>query len=375
MPQIPTIYCDEAGFTGNNLLDGEQPVFAYAGVDISPQDAGHLVSKVIRNHKLQGEELKGKQLIKRPRGRDAIREVIATVGKRSKIFVAEKRYAMACKFFEYVFEPCISGNNVLFYEINFQRFIATLIYVFKQAADRPATEFLLEFKSLMEAGREADLNRLLCPPDAPNDGDVMSQIAEFAWRNRDAILDEAHDLATDAIGRWTLDLSSCALESLCREWGQVHDSFHVVCDESNALDHSRMIFDARVGMAEKTTIRLQGKEHPISYNLASPVTFASSKTTPGIQIADVVAKAGLAIAGGDERVDSMEWAQHLDSAHSEYSIAPEVKHMDLKRPEVQLNALVLCELVQRSRDGRDLLQGMPEFVIRSMQSLRTHPPC
>ena len=31
-----TIYCDEAGFTGNNLLDTQQPYFSYASVAIDP---------------------------------------------------------------------------------------------------------------------------------------------------------------------------------------------------------------------------------------------------------------------------------------------------------------------------------------------------
>lgn len=39
------VFCDEAGFTGNKLLDAKQDVFAYAAVAITSSYAMELVEK------------------------------------------------------------------------------------------------------------------------------------------------------------------------------------------------------------------------------------------------------------------------------------------------------------------------------------------
>lgn len=41
------IYCDEAGNTGANLLDPEQPVFVLASNDFSAEEAGNLLLHVL----------------------------------------------------------------------------------------------------------------------------------------------------------------------------------------------------------------------------------------------------------------------------------------------------------------------------------------
>ncbi len=49
-----TIFCDEAGITGNNLLDPEQRHFAFASVNISLATAEELVAQTIHDYRLQG---------------------------------------------------------------------------------------------------------------------------------------------------------------------------------------------------------------------------------------------------------------------------------------------------------------------------------
>ena len=42
-----TLYFDESGFTGENLLSNEQKTFSYASVGITPSEAEALVAKII----------------------------------------------------------------------------------------------------------------------------------------------------------------------------------------------------------------------------------------------------------------------------------------------------------------------------------------
>lgn len=52
------IYCDESGFSGNNLNDDGAPYFVFAGVLIDPNAAATIVSEVKQACRIQGE-LKG----------------------------------------------------------------------------------------------------------------------------------------------------------------------------------------------------------------------------------------------------------------------------------------------------------------------------
>jgi hypothetical protein len=44
---IQEIYCDESGFSGNNLLDQKATVFAYASVAINHEEATEYVNNII----------------------------------------------------------------------------------------------------------------------------------------------------------------------------------------------------------------------------------------------------------------------------------------------------------------------------------------
>ena len=61
---VQQVYFDEAGFTGNNLLDSEQPLFVYAGVAIAPSLASKIHATAISEFAISSEELKGANLAK-----------------------------------------------------------------------------------------------------------------------------------------------------------------------------------------------------------------------------------------------------------------------------------------------------------------------
>ena len=129
------IFCDESGFTGNQLLDKEQQVFSYASVAIDSAAAADLVDRVRQKYRLKAVELKGGDLLKQRNGRQAIAEILRALEGQFLVAVHLKPYALACKFFEYIFEPAFPECNSIFYGIDFHRFIATLLFVHFRALD------------------------------------------------------------------------------------------------------------------------------------------------------------------------------------------------------------------------------------------------
>src|SRR5688572_14091461 len=117
------IYCDESGFTGPELLRGS-PYFTYSSIAIEPDEASELVARIIRDYRIQAAELKGRKMLRHPRGRRAVEDVFKKLAGRTKTGVFEKRFALAGKFYEYVFEPPLAKQSGIFYAARFHLFIA-----------------------------------------------------------------------------------------------------------------------------------------------------------------------------------------------------------------------------------------------------------
>ena len=143
------IYFDESGFTGNDLLSKDQPYFVYSGVAIDVYRAQGLVTEAISKFRLDGFELKGKKLTRHTRGQRAVSWILRELGEDVRIAVFDKQYALAWKFFEYIFEPVLAAQNSIFYRMEFNYFIAMLLYVELGTADKSSRIVLEEFQQFM----------------------------------------------------------------------------------------------------------------------------------------------------------------------------------------------------------------------------------
>jgi hypothetical protein len=148
---LQKIYFDESGFTGNNLLHPHQRYFAYGSIATDDVEAKEFVTALIKKYGIQGGELKGSRLVQFNKGRKAVDEIFSHFEGRIKLSISEKKYALACKFFEYIFEPCISDINSLFYGIGFHKFIANMLYVEFLARGAGAEQIFGDFEGLMRS--------------------------------------------------------------------------------------------------------------------------------------------------------------------------------------------------------------------------------
>jgi hypothetical protein len=370
-----TIYLDEAGFSGNHLSDPESPYFVFASVKMSPDQAGAIVDRVIRDFRIQGGELKGKNLTKTPNGRKAVERVLATCLPFSKVVVFEKQFSLACKLFEYVFEPVISDASSLFYDIGFHKVLANLLYV-EMIASRGGhpKSVMLDFEKMMRTKDSSGLKSLFGGGDTETQGKAVNgdrqrladQIVRFALAHRQVILDELRNIQQcGAPGDWVLDLSDTAVNALLCHWGELSESLDVFCDKSKPLQASPSLFDAMVGRTDKVYVELNGKRCLLTYNMARPLQFVDSRQQTGVQLADVLASA-LLYAMRNRASDStcMKWLQMYDSAgaiHAD-SCMPDPDLLDLERPDGVVNYTILLELMRRTDAGEDILREMGDFI-------------
>ena len=359
--QSQALFFDETGFTGNHLLDPSQPLFVYASVALDEQDAQEFQLKALSLLSASTSELKGRNLLQSRTGRHVAEWLLATTCQYAKLMWADKRYALAGKFFEYIIEPILAPISSLLYNIGFHRFIAMALYVsFANEAD---SRVLKAFSSIMRSHDAHDIDPLLVINKLPNLSLPVKFILDFASCHRTSV--EESLLAIHQLGgmrRWILDLSATSLHCLLAHWGEQFDSLRVYCDASRPIQDWSPVFDVFQNRKDKLYLHLGSREaHPMTYNLAGPVKLVDSMASPGVQIADVLASClSYALRHPEESV-SKEWLSIMDSSIVNV-IAPDFRQLDLGEMQPFVNAMVLSELADRSANMRDALSGLEEFI-------------
>lgn len=367
------IFFDESGFTGNNLLQSHQMHFAYGSVATDDAEAKEFVSGLIKKYGIQNGELKGSQLVKFNKGRKAIDEIFGHFEGRIKISISDKKFALACKFFEYIFEPCISDINSVFYGIGFHKFIANMLYVEFLARGAGAEQIFEEFEDLMRSRKEEGLDTIFSASTHPENSPILIQIREFAQSRAEDIRSELASLTDDGIGKWILDLTNTALFSLLANWGLEFDQVTAICDNSKPLQHQQSMFDAMINRKDRHFSSAFGQEHPITFNLSGPLEFADSKITHGIQLADAVSAAAVYALSNVSNEHNEKWKSLIPEIGHYGSIFPEMDKLNLRDRATQRNAVLLMELHSRAKNGQSLTQGIPEYLEVITRKLITHP--
>src|SRR5438876_761770 len=95
------IFCDEAGFTGDNMIDPEQPYFVFSALNVGNEDSYDLIQHVYTDFGLQGTELKGRNLIKHRNGQNAILWLLDRCEENLMLTINHKAFSLACRFFEW----------------------------------------------------------------------------------------------------------------------------------------------------------------------------------------------------------------------------------------------------------------------------------
>ena len=359
-----TIYLDEAGATGNHLMDPEQPFFVYASPGLKEDEASAIHSEMVNRFRTQGPELKGASLTKHQPGREAILWLWNEVASRSKVAVAEKTFALAGKFFEYMFEPTVARGNSLFYSIEFHNFIANYLYISYKSGEADTMKMFKDFEDLMRTHEPDDVDEVLSPLDHLNTSNLLGAMLAFCLCNQNSIKNEIKLLRDlDEGTRWDLELSQTMVHWLLAFWGEEFEGLEVYCDESKPIKSNMQMFNQFIGRKDKAYIRLGGNPRPsFVYNLSGPIKLVDSKKYPGVQITDVLASS-IAYSLKNEGEEFSNQCMGLASDSITVAIAADPEEYQPNRDKGSLNTLVLLELLERSVRGEDLIDGMREYIL------------
>lgn len=360
------ISCDEAGYTGPKLLDDNQPFFAYAAIDLTPEEAAEIVTTTRTKYKVQAPELKSSLLRKRENWPEIALDILGPLKGRVMVIAADKRLNLAGKTFEYIFEPVIQRWSMLFYSNDLHRFVMNALHRVFFKAGEPVPQLAEELQAFMKSFDPVHAPTVFAAAEQEVEtNEVLDCVLRFARGYSKIIAEQSEHLQKDVdpTGKWTLDLTTTCLFSLIAYgWGHHHDRLDVLCDDSKPLEAMAHVFDGFVG--NNKTIALNGpggKPAPIKANLANPLRFGSSAENPTLQIADIVAGATTDLLQNQSDASYHELAKWLLPNMHAHSMFPDDNFIDLKRHQPRMNLAVLKELARRADAGEDPLDGMPEF--------------
>ena len=288
--KVPTIYFDESGNTGSNLLDPDQPVFTLASCMFSEDEANQLLGLVGSK---SPTEAHFKNLRRRKSGQDGIVRLMSNrlvdVG-RVKIQIFLKEFMITTKIVDLLIEHMmhlldedlyVNGANIALSNM--------LYYCLPTFCDTILVQTM--YRSFVEMIREQSQDKIDSFYSAVSDVRNSSSNDDFK-ENLDIILHtkEFIDSALDGIDKLTLDPSIPALFSHCIQWGnQYPNGFHIIHDDSHSISKQRSLFaqfmdwtqsEIEVGYdRRKYSLPLKGKS----------LRFASSEQHLQLQIADIIA--------------------------------------------------------------------------------------
>jgi hypothetical protein len=363
-----SLFCDESGFTGQDLLNPDQPYFGYSSVLIDPLEADEIVAQVKTDYPL-GKELKGSRMLSNSPGRKAAEFIFDKVVGRSITVVADKRYALAGKLYEYIFDPVVNGNSGL-YNAGFHKCLTNLLYSQFTSRNPSAIELLNNFQ---KAVRAQDFSGLVESAKSGPKGNEASKLAEnlgkFCFEQQSLIGKEFGPSGNEVVDKWGLELSSTCVTGLLQRWAERGIEIHLVIDESKPLiawaEAINDIVPVQPGPQEDGRyVEIEGESYRINFVFAEPVRFASSKDTPGLQLADVMAAFVTNLLTGRNRKAQRDF---IERALKQGAIDPscmfaEDSYIDATDPMAKRNLALLDEIFLASRQGAVIADTLPNLA-------------
>lgn len=284
---------DESGYTGYDLLNPDQRFQGATAVAISDEDAARLIKEHFP--KLQASELKYRSLARRPGNHPRLLGLQKDILTNYKCvtYVCDKRYLLLLMFLDYAVEPFYYERGLNFYEDGQNYGMASLLYT-----AGPTLLGRTAFDGLQAAFQRAVKEKT---PEAL--GNLITAARKTKWHAFPEALGPLAQYAApeclEAIATpgVTTDAALVVLQSLVSRMEEMTAGpYSVEHDQSkNLLTYHGLL--QRYINHEQTIEFRQAEIARIKFPLKlASVTQVDSKTSPAVQLADVMIGAAIEAA-------------------------------------------------------------------------------
>lgn len=279
-----TVYIDESGYTGVDLLNQDQPFQGASAVYISDSEARDVINKYFPN--IKSSELKYRDLARRTSNWKHLLGLQKNLLENyiSISYVCDKRFLLILHFLDYAVEPFYFERGINFYEDGGNYSLASLLYYtgITLLKGNNFNEILSLFQYAMKSKSEISTLALI------------EKIKNSPWQE----LPEAFGpLATDAApcieaiktkGVSTDGAYVVLLSLISRLEAVINHSYEIVHDKSKNLEQYDITLNKMIDHKNEISFKetdLTTLTFPLKLTRASQI---DSKESPGVQLADVL---------------------------------------------------------------------------------------
>ena len=281
---------DESGYTGFDLLNPEQRFQGAAAIAIGDEEAARLIKAHFP--RLQAPELKYRALSRRPGSRPHLLALLRDLlqGYKCVTHVMDKRFMLVLKFCDYAVEPWYYERGADFYADGQNYAMGSLLTILgpTMLGAAPFEAMLAAFQQAMRDKTPESLDALVAAARRTNWQAIPEAIGPLA---RDACPDCLEAIATPGV---TTDLAMVVIQALVsRMEGMADGPYRVEHDESKNLATYHDLLQAFIDHTGEVELRqsaIASFKFPLKL---TELTQVDSKTSPAIQLADVMIGAAL----------------------------------------------------------------------------------
>ena len=289
---MTTIYCDEAGNTGEDLFSKEQPFFVLATNDYTKDEALELLASVRGRG---SREAKFSVLKRSPEGVRWLAHLLNDPRLNSArvcVDAYHKRFMVVTKLVDLIAETILHEAGHDLYKKGANLALSNMLFYVMPAfcGERPTQTFLQAFVDLIrwrtQAYKENFYRAGAELADACSDEEFKKSLVPF-------VTEDLFHLWFDSIGPNALDPAIPALFLHIATWGaRKNGRFHVIHDRSKPILATQEAFQAMMAMGEQQSAVVGYDRRKFSFPLRSEsLTQGDSLDHPQIQIADLCAGA------------------------------------------------------------------------------------
>ncbi len=288
---IRTIYFDESGFTGYNLLDSSQPIFAIASTDVDEQQTEVILRESFPNY--QGPEFKFSNIwgTQNRAGLLKFASHLRALQDHSFVYMIDKRFAVLTKIVDFLIEPYITDAGYDFYDDGFCWKYCNYIYFgLTHFAPPELLESLLKHYQVFsrDPSREslARLRTQLKFMASSSDERVKIFLEQMELGAR--LFHEYHDLEKF---RGSDELQLTTMLAIVSHWRQTYpEDFAAIHDASSNFLRGKDLWDRITNNNVPSQMHRQGDGTFVEFPLrVVSMTAVDSKNSRSIQFCDILA--------------------------------------------------------------------------------------
>jgi hypothetical protein len=241
-----TYYVDETGFTGEDLLAEDQPIFVQASNDFNDGEARDLIASCFAG--VGSTELKYSRLARNGRHHDkiiALIRALASDPRRVSAWVAHKEYALMTLVVDWWMEPLAYQHGMNLYKDGANHGMANMLYSCLEGFWSPAfrRKLLLHFQRMFRARTRERFEecRAFVEKEKQRVDADREEVLRYFWPSF-ILLGYDHVVG---VPERVLDIALTGLVQLGHAWNGRHAGpWAVVHDQSSNMSKQKWIWDA-----------------------------------------------------------------------------------------------------------------------------------